>query len=118
MDETLDLTACLPQTKNFKIDEKEYGLIFDYQAILNLEKIYGSAKSALATFHDKSNIYENTVNFLYAGLAGRYKITKQEIESWIGMGTINILDRIIFEALILSYGVPNNDSEEADEGEV
>lgn len=111
----LDLTAVIPQGKKFKIDGKEYELVFHFKAIRKLEELYGSMDKAMDAFNQNKSAYEVTVNFLYAGLGDDYKLTKQEIESWVGLGSVVLLRNILFDALMRSYGTPDGEKEPGEE---
>ena len=115
-DNILDLTAVIPQPKVFKLGNKSFELLYNYKAIKKLEEIYGSVGAALDAFSNQDDVYTDTINFLYSALAEPYKLSKQEIESWIGLTSINLFRDIIMEALINSYG-KNNTVEDTEPGE-
>lgn len=117
-EDILDLTAIIPQPKAFKLGNKNFELLYNYKAIKKLEEIYGSVGAALDAFSNQDDVYTDTINFLYAGLGETYKLTKQEIESWIGLTSINLFRDIIMDALINSYGKNNAvGAEETEAGE-
>ena len=112
-EEILDLTACIPSGKEFKVGNKTYTVIFNYRALKSLEKQYGTVSAALDDFSDRSNIYNNVLNFLYAALGERYRLKKTDVEEWITLSTVNILHDLIFDALLGAFG----QSSDADAGE-
>lgn len=115
--EAIDLSNVLPKGIDFKIDNLKYTLIFDFKALVKLSEYYGSVDNAINEFINDSDKYNTVVNFLYAGLASRYQLTKQDIEDWVGLQSINIFYDLIFSAIMASFGESKNESDGASEGE-
>lgn len=109
-----DLTAVLPQSKRFKVGNKEYDLIFRYGEIAKLEQIYDSVGDAIEAIYDPKRSYKAVLDFLYVGLGEKYGLTMQDIEEWVGLGTAVLLREIVIEALMLSYGKSQTDGDQAD----
>lgn len=109
--EPIDLSETLPRGVDFKIGRKSYTLIFDFRALVKLSDCYGSVDAAITEFTNSPDKYNTVVNFLYAGLADEYKLTKQNIESWIGLQSINIFYNLIFSAIMESFGKSDAESE-------
>lgn len=104
MEETLDLTACIAKGKKIKIEDKEYEIKLTYRALRALEQMYGSVGQAIEMFGNKTDIYGDVLNFLYAMVGERYNLRKVDIEDWISLGTINILYDVVYAAVISAFG--------------
>lgn len=115
--DAIDLSNTLPKGVDFKIDNLKYTLIFDYKSLVKLSDYYGSVDNAITEFANNPDKYNTVVNFLYAGLVSRYQLTKQDIEDWIGLQSINIFYDLIFSAIMASFGSGDDESGGASEGE-
>lgn len=115
--DAIDLSNTLPKGVDFKIDNLKYTLIFDYKSLVKLSDYYGSVDNAITEFANNPDKYNTVVNFLYAGLVSRYQLTKQDIEDWIGLQSINIFYDLIFSAIMASFGSDDDESGGASEGE-
>lgn len=102
--EVPDLTAVLPQSKRFKVDNKEYSLIYGFREIAKLEELYDNVGEAIEALYDQKKAYKAVLDFLYVGLGEKYDLTMQNIEEWIGLGSAALLRDIVVEAVMLSYG--------------
>lgn len=114
MEEIIDLTACLAKGKTIRVDEKEYEIKFGYGALRSLEVQYGNVNVALDSFIKRENLYDDTVNFLYAACGERYKLKKTDVEEWISISSAPILYDVIFEALLSSIGTSGGNEEQGE----
>lgn len=113
----IDMTNVIPIGVDFKLQNKKYTLIYNYRAITRLEQIYGSLSEAMQNFSNNLNAYDDTINFLWCALTDEYKLSKQDIEKWIG-ADITPWKNIVFDAIIKAYGHRDTeDSEGETEGE-
>lgn len=115
MEETLDLTACIAKGKKIKIEDKEYEIKLTYRALRVLEQMYGSVGQAIEMFGNKTDIYGDVLNFLYAMVGERYNLRKVDIEDWISLGTINILYDVVYAAVISAFGVQEATEEQGEQ---
>lgn len=105
MADIIDLTACITKGQVIKVDDKEYEIKFTYRALRVLEETYGNIGTALDSFIERKKMYEDTLNFLYAALGEKYRLTKTDIEEWITLTSIQILYDVIFEMIMASFGI-------------
>lgn len=110
--EVPDLTAVLPQSKRFKLDNKEYSLIYGFREIAKLEELYDNVGNAIEALYDQKQAYKAVLDFLYIGLGEKYDLTMQNIEEWIGLGSAALLRDIVVEAVMLSYGKMQTNEED------
>lgn len=115
MNEVVDLTACIAKGKIIRVEDKEYEIKFTFRAIRALEEKYENLDTALDSFINKENLYEDVLNFLYAACGEKYNLKKSELEEWISISTAKMLYYTIFEAILFSIGTS---SEEQEQGEV
>ena len=108
---TVDVSNVIPQGVDFTVENNAYRLIYNYRALKRLSDIYGSVEKAIKAFQTE-DIYENVLNFLYAGLCDRYGLKKTDIEAWIGPGSIRAFYDVVYSAVILGFGKPNRDDEQ------
>ncbi len=118
IENTADISNVLPKGVSFKIGKKEYEIVYNFSTLKYLGDIYGSVDNAIKVLQEKKDPYMIVLNFLYAGLHDRYKISKSRIEEWIGPGSVNLLYNLVFNGIILSFGQTdnvNNNGEYVDE---
>ena len=104
VEKSIDISNVIPKAASFKIGRKEYVLLYHYGALKKLSEIYGGVSEALDAFQKNENPYELVINFLFAGLEDGYQVTKQEIEKWVGPGSVNLLYNLVFGAVLAAFG--------------
>ncbi len=116
-DKDIDLSNVMPKGVKFKIENKEYELVYSFGALKRLGEAYGTVGAAIDALSAREEPYDLVVNFLYCGLCDKYKLTKQDIEEWVGVGSVNLLYNLIFSAIMSSFGHTDGVNEESAEGE-
>ena len=71
--------------------------------------------ACIEMFGNKTDIYGDVLNFLYAMVGERYNLRKVDIEDWISLGTINILYDVVYAAVISAFGVQEATEEQGEQ---
>lgn len=112
IEDVQDISNVIPKGVNFKVEKKQYDVIYNFRAIKRLIEIYGGLDKAVAALRENKDPYDVTVNFLYAALCDEYKLKKQAVEEWIGPGSVNLLYNVVFSAFLLAFGDTKDDEEQ------
>nr|DAE46650.1 MAG TPA: tail tube protein [Caudoviricetes sp.] len=111
--ENVDMTDIVPKGVKFNIGNKEYELIFDFNALLRLSEVYGGFSAAIDALQDAEHKYAAVVNFLYCGLTDKYKVTKDDVKAWMGVESSEVFYRIVAAAVAASSGKCDDEDEDA-----
>lgn len=114
MEQSLDISNTIPKGVSFTVGKKEYELVYHFGNLKLLSDTYGSVQKAIDALNERKDPYTLVLNFLYAALHERYKLSKSKIEEWIGPGSVNLLYNLVFSAILLAFG--ETDSGEDDGG--
>lgn len=117
MEQSLDISNTLPKGVSFTVGKKEYELVYHFGTLKLLGDTYGSVQKAIDALNERKDPYTLVLDFLYAALHERYKLSKSKIEEWIGPGSVNLLYNLIFSAVLLAFGEVDDNADGGGGGE-
>lgn len=90
------------------VNRKERNLFFDFNALIELEKKYGSVSAAMSGIKDLK--IENMRDMIWAGLLHEDEtLTPKQVGKWLNMGNVEYIAETIMEAMGVQMPKPEGE---------